>query len=148
MNTTRRRSGARLQGRLQAEPVVRSPRRTQYHRLDIGLTRKQVHEARQLRDACRDQGELLALMKARGERHRGHGDQKSKSRAAVPIPKLAELRVSKTQSITPPRRPSTPACRVRDGARRWRTRSTHNPRAPDARADTAQALSVHLRRRT
>jgi hypothetical protein len=41
-------------------------------------------------------GELLAEMKEHGQRHPGHGDQKSGSQAATP--KLADLGISKTQS--------------------------------------------------
>jgi len=48
--------------------------------------------------AERRAGELLAEMKERGERQSGHGDQKSKSRAATPIAKLSDLGVTKSQS--------------------------------------------------
>src|SRR5262245_6634698 len=41
-------------------------------------------------------GELLAEMAERGERHQGHGDQKSGSQDATP--KLADLGITKTQS--------------------------------------------------
>jgi hypothetical protein len=41
-------------------------------------------------------GELLIEMRENGERHKGHGDQKSELRPATP--KLSDLNVSKTQS--------------------------------------------------
>jgi hypothetical protein len=37
-------------------------------------------------------------MKASGERSNGHGDQKSESRRATPMPKLADLDVTPDQS--------------------------------------------------
>jgi N6-adenosine-specific RNA methylase IME4 len=47
-------------------------------------------------DAARKAGELLRVMKERGERDTGHGDRRAESQAA--IPKLADLGVSATQS--------------------------------------------------
>jgi hypothetical protein len=43
-------------------------------------------------------GELLGETAARGERQRGHGDQRAESRATTPLPTLADLGITKDQS--------------------------------------------------
>jgi len=43
-------------------------------------------------------GEMLVKMKEKKERQSGHGDQKSELHRATPIPELADLGISKTQS--------------------------------------------------
>jgi len=43
-------------------------------------------------------GELLAAAAKAGERHNGHGDQKSESHRITPIPTLAALGITKQQS--------------------------------------------------
>lgn len=48
--------------------------------------------------AERKAGEMLAEAKATGGRHSGSGDQKSESRRAIPIPTLADIGISASQS--------------------------------------------------